>query len=74
MGKHDRKTHTLLNKLTTFVLMISLTLGTSKGRTFIDSVIGKSNLLEKGIKIGFKVFLYISVLLMLYIIKKWTFG
>jgi hypothetical protein len=74
MGKFFAKSHTLLNKITTFIFMITLSRGTSKGRTFINSVIDRLNLMDKGIKIGFKVLLYISVILILFAIKKWILG
>lgn len=74
MGKYFSKSHTFLNKITTFVLMITLTLGTTKGRTLINSIIHKLRLLDKTVKIGFKVFLYVSVLLILFVIKKLMFG
>lgn len=71
MGKYSAKAHTLSRKILTFIFMITLSAGTTKGRTLINSLTDRLRLLDKAIKIGFKVFLYIFVLLILYALRQW---
>lgn len=74
MIKYYAKKHPFVNKITTFALMVTLTVGKAKGRAAIDSTLENLHLLDKGIKVGFKIFLYLTTLLTLYLVKQWMFS
>lgn len=73
MDKNDPKSHTFLKKITAFILMISLTVSTAKGRALINTVANTARQVDQGIKIGFKIILYLVVILFLYMLKRWLF-
>jgi hypothetical protein len=74
MSKHTTRKGDLIDRITTFILMISWTLETKKGRQSIEQaadMIDKAKLL---VRIGFKIVLFAVVLFLLFFIKKWMFG
>lgn len=73
MPNNSAKRHTLLDKITAFVVMITLSLGKAKGRAAVQTMVSKALLLDKLIKIGFKVFLFLTVLALLFFLKATLF-
>jgi hypothetical protein len=54
--------------------MITVSIGTRKGRTAVNRLASLSGKLNLAIKIGFKIISFITVLSLLFLIKKWMFG
>ena len=73
MSNHSAKQNTLLDKITAFVLMVTLSLGKAKGRAAVHAIVRKARLLDIIIKIGFKVLLFLTVLSLLFLLKAQLF-
>ena len=73
MRNNSTNRPTLLNKITAFVVMITLSLGKAKGRAAVHAIVRKARLLDKIIKIGFKIILYLVVLSLLFFLKTQLF-
>lgn len=73
MDKYHATHGTLLKRMTAFILMITLSLGTTKGRAAVHAIVKKAHLADKFIKIGFKMLLFLTVLSLLFIIKSQLF-
>ncbi len=69
MSNHSAKRNTLLDRITAFLLMVTISLGKARGRAAVHALVGKARLLDKIIKIGFKVLLYLMVLGLLFFLK-----
>lgn len=74
MHKQSREHNSLFDKITAFVLMISVSIGTRKGRAAVSRMIMLADKTNKLIRIGFRVILIIVVFSLIFFLKKWLFS
>jgi|GEM_PF-5878181 len=74
MHKSSRKRNFFIDRISAFLLMVTVSVGTEKGRTAVSRLAALAGKLNRWIKIGFKVILFITVLSLLFLIKKEVFG
>jgi hypothetical protein len=74
MHKGSRQRNGFIDRFTAFVLMITVSMGTEKGRTAVNRLASLSGKLNLTVKIGFKIILFMTVLTLLFLIKKWMVG
>lgn len=73
MQKKSHKHAGIIDRITAFLLMITMSIGTKKGYAEVTRLAKASDKIDRYVKTGFKVVLFITVLLALFLIKKIMF-
>jgi hypothetical protein len=71
MPDSSHKHQSLKDKVSAFILMITISLGTNKGRKAVSKFVKYLDLTQLGIKVGFKFILFTTVLLLLYLLSRY---
>jgi hypothetical protein len=71
MPDSSHKHQSLKDKVSAFILTITISMGTNKGREAVDTLVKYLDLINLGIKIGFKLILFTTVLLLLYLLSRY---